>query len=300
VGFRRRHARPFDEEPDLLPAFALMSGTRTMSYAALMVHFDDLPNARQRARLAADLAARFDALLIGISGYLYLPSFLSEVSAAGSVDDERQEMAQLLADIGGRFRMLAKHASMVEWRGTIAFGNDLVAREARSADLVIVGRKQDPADLFYSLDPGVCIIRTGRPVLLVPDEIASLHARRVMVAWKDSREARRAVRDALPFIKEAEQVMVVTVCEHGTEMQAQKSIDDLTKYLLRHTVEVAERACLHTTQSVAGELLRFVGDENADLIVAGGYGHSRFGEWVLGGVTRDLLAKSPVCCLFAH
>jgi nucleotide-binding universal stress UspA family protein len=66
------------------------------------------------------------------------------------------------------------------------------------------------------------------------------------------------------------------------------------------TVKVAERACLHTMQSLAGKLLRFVGDENADLILAGGYGHSRFGEWALGGVRRDLLAKSPVCCLFAH
>jgi nucleotide-binding universal stress UspA family protein len=265
-----------------------------------MVHFDDRPNARLRARLAADLAGRFDALLIGISGYLFLPSFLSEDRPTGRVDDERQEMAQLLADIGGRFRFLRKHARKVEWRGTIAFGNDLLSREARSADLVIVGGKQDPADLFYSLDPGACIIRTERPVLFLPEEIASLHARRVMVAWKDSREARRAVRDALPFIKQAEQVTIVTVCEHATETQAQKSIDDLTKYLLRHTVKVAERACLHTTQSVAGKLLRFVGDENADLILAGGYGHSRFGESVLGGVTRDLLAKSPVCCLFAH
>jgi nucleotide-binding universal stress UspA family protein len=265
-----------------------------------MVHFDDLPNARLRARLAADLAGRFDALLIGISGYLYLPSFLAEYPAKGRVDDEPQEMAQLLADIGGRFRMLAKHARKVEWRGCMAFANDLVPREARAADLVIIGRKQDPRDFYYSLDPGVSILRTGRPVLLVPAEIASLQGRRVVVAWNDSREARRAVRDALPFLKEAQQVMIVTVCENGNETQAQRSIDDVAEYLLRHTVGVAAKAYLHTTQSIAGELLRFVGDENADLIVAGGYGRSRFGEWVLGGVTRDLLSNSPICCLFSH
>jgi nucleotide-binding universal stress UspA family protein len=94
--------------------------------------------------------------------------------------------------------------------------------------------------------------------------------------------------------------MIVTVCEHGTETQAQKSIDDLAEYLLRHTVSVAAKAYLHTPQSISGELLRFASDENADLIVAGGYGRSRLGEWALGGVTRDLLSNSPVCCLFSH
>jgi nucleotide-binding universal stress UspA family protein len=90
------------------------------------------------------------------------------------------------------------------------------------------------------------------------------------------------------------------VCEDGTESQAQRSIDDLAEYLQRHKIEVRIRAYLRTTQSIAGELLRFIRDEHADLIVAGGYGRSRLGEWVLGGVTRDLLASSPVCCLFSH
>jgi nucleotide-binding universal stress UspA family protein len=273
-----------------------------MSYAALMVHFDDAPGARQRARLAADLAGRFNAALIGIAGHAYLPSFLADghPAAAGENDGERREMTQLLAAFERSFRLLTKQANKVEWRGSMACANDLVPREARAADLVIIGRARDPADLFYSLDPGVAILRAGRPVLFVPDELAAVAARRVVVAWKDGREARRAVRDALPFLQEADEVMIVTVCEHGTEEQAQKSIDDLASYLRRHKVEVRIRAYLHTTQSIAGELLRFVRDENADLIVAGGYGRSRLGEWALGGVTRDLLASSPVCCLFSH
>jgi nucleotide-binding universal stress UspA family protein len=94
--------------------------------------------------------------------------------------------------------------------------------------------------------------------------------------------------------------MVVTVCEEDTESQARQSIDDLADYLRRHKVEVRIRAYLQTTQSIASELLRFIRDEQADLIIAGGYGRSRLGEWALGGVTRDLLASSPVCCLFSH
>jgi nucleotide-binding universal stress UspA family protein len=273
-----------------------------MSYAALMVHFDDTPNARQRTRLAADLAYRFDAALIGIAGHAYLPSFLADGNGAAvrENDGERREMLKLLAAFERSFRVLAKQTNQVEWRGSLDCVNNLVPREARSADLVVIGRARDPADLFFSLDPGVAILRAGRPLLFVPDGLFALPARRVVVAWKDVREARRAVRDALPFLQDAAEVMVVTVCEDGTESQAQRSIDDVAEYLQRHKIEVRIRAYLQTTQSIAGELLRFIRDEHADLIVAGGYGRSRLGEWVLGGVTRDLLASSPVCCLFSH
>jgi nucleotide-binding universal stress UspA family protein len=289
-------------KPDRLPVVALKEQTRTMSYAALMVHFDDHPNARRRARLAADLARRFDAVLIGIAGYSYLPSFLADGSAedAGEAEDERQELAEHLVELEARFRVLAKHAGEVEWRGAIASANDLVPRAARAADLVIIGRKPNPKDFYYSLDPGLSILRAGRPVLLVPDETDSLQARRVVVAWKDTREARCAVRDALPFLKQAEKAMVVTVTESGTEIRAQQSVDDLAQFLLRHEVSVAAKTSLHARQSIAAELQRFASDEGADLIVAGGYGRSRLGEWVLGGVTRDLLSSSPVCCLLSH
>ena len=273
-----------------------------MSYATFMVYFDDTPDARQRARLADDLAGRFDAALIGIAGDAYPPSFLADghCGPPGEDDGERHEMKQLLAAFERSFRVLAKQANRVEWRGSMNYANDIVPREARAADLVIIGRARDPADKFYSVDPGSVILRAGRPVLFVPDELAAVAARRIVVAWKDVREARRAVCDALPFLQNADKVMIVTVCDDGTEKQAKKSTDDLASYLRRHKIEVGISAYLHATQSIAGELLRFARDENADLIVAGGYGRSRLGEWALGGVTRDLLASSPVCCLFSH
>jgi nucleotide-binding universal stress UspA family protein len=267
-----------------------------------MVYFDDAHDARQRARLAADLADRFDAALIGIAGRIYLPSFLADGhrAATGEDDSERREMMQLLAAFERSFRVLTKQTNKVEWRGSVDYVNDLVPREARSADLVVIGRALDPADLFFSLDPGVAILRAGRPILFVPKGISTLSARRVAVAWKDVREARLAVRDAIPFLQNADEVIVVTVCEDGTESLARRSIDDLADYLRRHKIEVRIRAYLQTTQSVAGELLRFIRDERVDLIVAGGYGRNRLGEWAMGGVTRDLLASSPVCCLFSH
>ncbi len=273
-----------------------------MSYAALMVHFDASRHSHGRLRLAVDLAVRFQAALIGVAGRLYLPSFLADDRGAGGDkhDAERQETMDLLADIGTRFRAEAGPLKSVEWRGLLDYVNRLVPQEARAADLVIIGRPEGPADPYYALDPGVTILRAGRPVLLVPDGIDSLDARRVVVAWKDNRESRRAVQDALPFLRNARDVMIVEVCEHGTEMQSQRHIDDLTDYLTRHKVNVAAKAYLHTERSVADEILRFSAGEKADLLVAGGYGRSRLGEWMFGGVTRALLADSPLCCLFSH
>ncbi len=273
-----------------------------MSYAALMVHFDGSRRSQRRLRVAADLATRFQAVLIGIAGRSYLPPFLAEDAAVGvdEKDAERQEMIDILADIGTKFRAGAKQIKNVEWRGIIDDANSLIALHARAADLVIVGRPADPGDLYYALDPGVTIVRAGRPVLLVPDDLESLQAQRVVVAWKDSRESRRAVQDALPFLQDAKEVMIVEVCEYGKEAQAQRCVDDVGSYLLRHKVNVGAKAYLHAEQAVAAEILRFAKDEKADLIVAGGYGRSRLGEWMFGGVTRGLLADSPLCCLFSH
>ena len=137
-------------------------------------------------------------------------------------------------------------------------------------------------------------------MLVVPDEIDLLPARRIMLAWKDTRESRRAVSDALPFLKEATEVLIAEVCEPGSETKSLRSVEDVAVHLRRHGVSVGAKAFLRSERSVADELLRFAKDGNADLIVAGAYGHSRLGEWMFGGVTQELLAKSQLCCLFSH
>ncbi|MCC6779831.1 MAG: universal stress protein [Hyphomicrobiales bacterium] len=271
-----------------------------MTYATMLVHFDGGGISEQRLRLAAGLAQDFRADLIGIAGRSYLPTFLADGGTDTSEDSERKETAELLARIGTRFEAVARNIRRREWRGRVGYINELIVAEARAADLVIVGRERDPGDLYFALDPAAVILRAGRPVLLVPAGVDKLETRRVLVAWKDTRATRRAVRDALPFLRTASHVMIVEVCEPGSEMRSQHQIEDVSRYLQRHKVEVAVKAFLQTAASPAQELLRFAEDEKADLIVAGGYGHSRLGEWMLGGVTRSLLHDSPRCCLFSH
>jgi nucleotide-binding universal stress UspA family protein len=117
-----------------------------------------------------------------------------------------------------------------------------------------------------------------------------LRAERVVIGWKDTREARRALQDSLPLLHEAKSVLVSEVCDGGTETATRKHLDDVVRYLARHRIAASAITTL-AKGSIANELIGISQAENADLIVAGAYGHARLGEWVFGGVTRDLLRK---------
>ncbi len=178
--------------------------------------------------------------------------------------------------------------------------NEAVAHEARAADLLIIGREPSSDDPFLSLNPGTVVLRTGRPVLAVPRSVHELKAKKILIAWQDSREARRAVRDSLPFLAQADEILLTQVCEQDESEPARASVRDVAHYLSRHRIGASAGIMLKAAGSVTDELLRVAAFENIDLIVCGAYGHSRLGEWMFGGVTRDLLDRSPVCCLFSH
>ena len=273
-----------------------------MSFATLMVHVDLFDTSDARVRLAIDLSDRFNSVLIGIAACAPVPPPVENGFAEGQlVADQVRDIASRLERRGEQFRAVAgAHRSRIEWRSEIDFPVKVVAQEARAADLVIVGRDRVAGGPYQSLDPGSAILQMGRPVLVVPPGIESLPAERVVIGWKDTREARRALRDSLPVLREAKRVTIVEVCDEGMEEQARRSMDDVADYLTRHRIGVAARILAHTKGPAADELIRVGGEERADLIVAGAYGHSRLGEWIFGGVTRDLLTTCPVCCLLAH
>jgi nucleotide-binding universal stress UspA family protein len=266
------------------------------SLAALMVHVDIDRDCEQRIELAIALADRLQATLIGVAGCAMWPAFISGDIGTKSNQYDFQKLMARFEQRGKRFRVQCRCLEQIEWRSTLDSPNELLVREARAADLVIVGRSHGGAEH----DPGLILLRAGRPILLVPDTAASLPLRRVVVAWKDTRECRRAVRDALPLLQQAKEVLLVEIGEQETQSQAKKNLADVGAYLVRHRVIVADQVWRQPSGSVAGELFQFVEEERADLMVAGGYGHSRLGEFIFGGVTRELLAASPVCCLLSH
>ncbi|MBX9846586.1 MAG: universal stress protein [Xanthobacteraceae bacterium] len=268
-------------------------------YASIMVSMDLRPDAEQRARLATILADRFGSRLIGIAAHpiappLYFETALPDVQSA--MDLEHRHAAREIAKAEAAFRKVVGTRNRVEWRHAHTIPADFVVEQARAADLIVASRSRARHDGLepMSLDAGDLVLAAGRPVLFVPPETELLAAKHIVIAWKDTREARRAVADAMPFLKAAEGVTVVTF---GAD---DRGAADVGAYLACHGIEASVRRKDVAAQAVAAELMRVAEIDAADLIVCGAYGHSRASEWVFGGVTRDLLAHSRLCCLMAH
>jgi nucleotide-binding universal stress UspA family protein len=121
-----------------------------------------------------------------------------------------------------------------------------------------------------------------------------------VIGWKDTREARRAVCDALPFLPRAKHVTIVEVCQARAEGSVARHVNDVADYLARHGISSDPRVIPDRDFSAAQQLTDLAQAEGADLLVVGAYGHRRLGEWFFGGVSRDLLAASPICCLMSH
>ncbi len=182
----------------------------------------------------------------------------------------------------------------MSWRSDLGPSLPFLVAQAAAADLVVVGRRDDSAP--FAIDPGDLAMQLGGPVLVVPPGCDHLEAGRVLIAWANTREARRAVRDAMPFLTRASRVVVASIDDGAGPADPR----DLVGLLRAHGV-VAEAVTPDATGASTAEALTDAAAEHgADLVVAGAYGHSRLREWAFGGVTRDLLAGSPVCCLMSH
>ncbi len=274
-----------------------------MSFATLMVQVEIASETDARVRLAASLAERTASTLIGISASV-LPPYPAENAyfvTRAFFEQERRDILAGLKQSEASFRSAADRSGLtLEWRSAIDLPETYVVAEARAADLLIVGQSRGPVDVCRSLDPGTAILKTGRPILVVPPGVGTLKAECVLIGWKDSREARRAVQDSLPLLHEAKSVAILEVCDDGLEAAGQRRVDDVAQYLTQHRITVGTATAMAATEPAADQLVKFAGETGADLIVTGGYGHSRLGEWIFGGVTRDLLKSSPMCCFFSN
>lgn len=276
-----------------------------MTFATLMVHIDQCDCAITRAQLACELASGFKASLLGVSGSQPKPPIAEPYTSIAKIAELMAlECAAAANDIEraeARFRAIVGLRSGAKWRGALEAPVALIAAESRSADLIIVGRDASQASRRYAVDAGEVLMRAGRPVLVAPPVLKNVPiASRVVVAWKDSRESRRAAADALPFLKAANDVIVVEYCEDDDIAGARKRTEDVAAFLAHHTVKANPVAFSAANGSIAERLIAFSLREEAGLIVSGGYGHSCVHEWAFGGVTREMLNTSPICCLFSH
>ena len=270
-----------------------------MSIASIMVALDTGEAAARRARLAADLARRFETTLTGVAARkLPSPGPTADIGEAqAAYDAERAKLADELVLARKVFQAGVGDDIRTSWRQAEDGAEAFLIRQGRGADLIVVGR-DDPRARRDAMvpDPGAVLMEMGRPVLVVPPEVGHLDAARIVVAWKDAPEARRAGSAALPFSGRADKVLVAAA---GSEARFEGA-EEVSELLARHGAHVTTHLLDAPAGEVADTLLRFAKRENAALIVMGGYGRSRMREWLFGGVTRDILRNASLCCLMSH
>jgi nucleotide-binding universal stress UspA family protein len=276
-----------------------------MTYTNLMVHLRLGQSNAGLLRVADDLAERFQARLIGVAACQPMRLVYNDgYMPAGLIDDDRQNMARQMAATEAEFRTVTRQRrGDIDWRSTITLGplSDYLAAEARNADLFIAGvdHKGSPFDVSRNVNIGDLVMQVGRPVLVVPAALGTLKPERILVAWKDTRESRRATLDALPFLKRAAHVAVVEIADEDNLPAARSHLRDVVAWLRCHGVE-AEPIASPSSDKDALQLSAVARDQGATVIVAGAYGHSRLREWALGGVTRELLLSPDRCSLLSH
>jgi len=285
-----------------------------MAMKDILVHLNSSARSGAVLDFAAGIAGRYSARLTALH-VVELPTaamFFGDPS--GFVDprliDEltsklREQGIKEAARIAERFNERVRRDGIEgEWRTVEGMTAETVALHARYADLAVLGQR-DPADTSLAAAGNVAtttLLSSGRPILVLPyvgDYPTVGH--NVLVGWKSTREATRAINDALPLLAEADKVTVLSINpEAGIGGEGDLPAADIALHLARHGVKAAAAHTVATEIPEGDTLLNYADDIGADLIVAGGYGHSRTRELMFGGITRTLLTTMTVPVFMSH
>ena len=277
-----------------------------MTYASVMVYGGDDVAAATRVALAAEIALHFDARVLGIIGSPAEAPIVDSYTGGAMLG----ETLALFRDIAEADVQKAETAfwttagscaDRFEWRGRTGLPGDVVSHSLRAADLIVVGRRDPTALSAHTLDPADLLMIAGRPLLVTPPSaLRGPIAEPAVVAWTDSREAQRAVQLALPLLKAASRVHVIEISAESGLKDAQDRVTDVADYLARHGIVADGQAVQGNGSARPSQIIEYAEDKCAGLVVAGGYGHARMREWIMGGVTHGLLADCPVCLFVSH
>ena len=275
-----------------------------MSYKSLMVNVKFGQSNDALLEAAKHIASRTAMSIIGIMaeqqtqmvygrGYATLDFF----------DREQAHLEELIAAEEITFNTAFKdNVIPIKWRSVVSMepASDFIVAQARSVDLIITGIAQSD---FYegpnTAHAGAIVMQAGRPVLAVPVNNTEFKLDNLLVGWKDTREARRAIVDALHLLKMATKVTVLEIVEKDKEAAANKRLHEIVNWLESHDVNAIPLVSI-ANDADAIQFIDIANQLNPDVVVIGAYGHSRFREWVLGGVTNELLQGAQFCLLLSH
>ena len=284
-----------------------------MGLKDILVHLDNGRGHEARLQIAAELARRHEAHLTGL--FIIEPVSLVGFVSPGGADFAQVEVLQAMQEqhekargaigerLGSLFQTRADDVGVLaEWRIAHGDPSERVSVHACYADLAIVGQSDPDAPHWGSAVPEAVLLESGRPVLVVP-YIGATQAvgQRVLVAWNASREAARAVNDALPLIAPRGRVTVLAINPaRGIGGEGDLPAADMAHHLARHGITAEAAHATAEDVAVGDIILSRAADIGADLIIMGGYGHSRAREFVLGGATRALLGHMTVPVQLSH
>jgi nucleotide-binding universal stress UspA family protein len=252
-------------------------------------------------------ATMFEAHLAAV-GFVYEPlipvmidmyGLPSEVIESQRVENERAAKAAV-----DRFNAAVRRTALSAQARTVDAPIDtapgMFAQIARRFDLSVVAQPEPERPVLDRLIVEAALFDSGRPVLVVPYiQKAGLKLDHVMLCWDGSRSAARAAADAMPFIRRAKLVEVVTVASEPTKSEELPGAD-MAHHIARHGAKVKLERITTAETDVASTILSHAADVSADLLIMGGYGHSRLREFILGGVTRGILASMTIPTLLSH
>lgn len=278
-----------------------------MGFKDVLVHVDATAASRTRLQLALTLARRFGASLSGLHVIpepdvppYFKPNVVERIA---KIYAENAKVAADLAKV--LFGEETRDARVATAWGCLAGDmEELIAERARFADLLVLGQfdTENPPTISAFLLPAKVVFGSAAPILVVPNsgkfDDAGRHA---LIAWDGSREAARAIRDAMPFLHAAERVSVLVIDpRQQAHMHEGTHTSELVAHLGRHGVVAAAEEVTLLEHRVTNDLLEHAGRLGADLLVMGAYGHSRVWEFVVGGTTQALLERTTIPVLMSR
>jgi len=272
----------------------------------IVVNLSDSGKRDAACDYAVSLAGTFKAYLAGVA-FNYeamLPGAFADGMDTGFIDAQRAENEKAAKAAIAKFDEAAKRAGLSSASQMIeaSFGgaSGRFGEIARRFDLSVVGQSEPTKSAVEDLLIEAALFESGRPVVVVPYiQKGPVKLDRVLVCWNRSRNAARAIADAMPFLERSKSVELLTISSKGTKDE-EPSGASIADHLIRHGLKVEGKHIVSDDSDIASTILSYAADSSADFIVMGGYGHSRLREFVLGGATRTMLASMTIPTLMSH